>query len=277
VTDALRHDDAEDGFRDLTDKITRESDFRCNNYKDRCVRRRIAVRMRARGTATYAQYADLLDSDAGEYDHLIDVLTVNVTKFFRNPNTFAAAIRHVVPDLWTRGDRIDVWSAGTASGEEAYSLAALFYDYARTRGDLDQLGRVRVVGSDIDRESLEAADRAMYLPAAFADTAPDALDRLFPQLGDRRTVVPPVRAITSFERRDILQDPPQPLSFDLIACRNVVIYLDRDTQERLLDSLYESLRPGGYLIMGHVETLFGKARRFLTPVDLRERIYRKAL
>ena len=279
MTDTLRRDDADadDGFRDLADKITRESEFRCNNYKDRCVRRRIAVRMRARGTATYAQYADLLDADAGEYGHLIDVLTVNVTKFFRNPNTFAVVARSVVPELWRRVGNIDVWSAGSASGEEAYSMAALFYDHARVAGELDHLGRVRVLGSDIDRGSLEAADRAMYLPASFADTAPEALDRLFPQLGDRRTVAPAIRAITSFERRDVLQDPPAPSSFDLVACRNVVIYLDRDTQERLLDSLYDALRPGGFLIMGHVETLFGKARRFLTPVDLRERIYRKAL
>lgn len=268
---------ADDGFRSLADKITRESDFMCNNYKDRCVRRRIAVRMRARGTPTYSQYADLLDADVAEYDQLIDVLTVNVTRFFRNPTTFRAAALQVVPPLWRRGGPIDVWSAGSASGEEAYSLAALFYDHACGRDEIAALARVRVIGSDIDRGSLEAAHRAMYLPASFADTAQESLDRLFPQLGDCRTVTPAIRALTSFERRDILQDPPRPLSFDLIACRNVVIYLDRDTQEHLLDSLYESLRPGGFLIMGHVETLFGKARRHLVPVESRERIYRKPL
>lgn len=267
----------DDGFRSLADKITRESEFMCNNYKDRCVRRRIAVRMRARGTPTYSQYADLLDSDAAEYGQLIDVLTVNVTRFFRNPTTFRAAALQVIPPLWQRDGPIDVWSAGSASGEEAYSLAALFYDHACDRGETAALARVKVLGSDIDRGSLESAHRALYLPASFSDTARESIDRLFPQLGDRRTVTPAIRALTSFERRDILQDPPEPLSFDLIACRNVVIYLDRDSQERLLDSLYESLRPGGFLIMGHVEALFGKARRHLVPVELRERIFRKPL
>lgn len=267
----------DDGFRDLAEKITRESQFRCTNYKDGCVRRRIAVRMRARGAVTYAQYGDLLDSDAGEYERLIDTLTVNVTRFFRNPGTFAVAAQHVVPELWRRNARIDVWSAGTASGEEAYSLAALFYEHARTHGELNQLGRVSVVGSDIDRRSLDAARCASYLPASFTDTAPDLLDTLFPRQGDRRTVLPAIRAITRFERRDVLRETPAPRSFDLVACRNVVIYLDRATQEVLVDTLFDSLRPGGYLIMGHVETIFGKARRHLVPVDIRERIYRKPL
>ncbi len=208
---------------------------------------------------------------------LVDVLTVNVTKFFRDPGAFAAVALQVIPDLWRRCGHIDVWSAGTASGEEAYSIAALFYDHACAAGELDHLDRVRVIGSDIDRCSLEAAERALYLPASFADTAPEVLDRLFPRFDDRRAVAPSIRAITSFERRDILREPPPAASFDLIACRNVVIYLDRDTQERLLDSLCDSLRPGGYLIMGRIEGMLGKARRILTPVDLRQRLYRKAL
>ena len=268
-------DSTDDGFRALTEKITRESEFRCTSYKDKCVRRRIAVRMRARGAETYSQYARLLDADCNEYEHLLDALTVNVTKFFRNPATYAVIARHVVPDLWDRGNQINIWSAGSASGEEAYSLAALFHEHANNLNELAQLGRISVIGSDIDRASLDAANRAVYLPASFTDTSPELLGRLFPSLGDRRTVLATMRAITRFERRDLLQDPPPSETFDLIACRNVVIYLDRDSQEALLDVLFDSLRPGGYLVMGHVETLFGRARRYLIPVDVRERIYRK--
>ena len=189
---------ADDGFRDLAEKITRESEFRCTNYKDGCVRRRIAVRMRARGAATYAQYGDLLDSDSSEYERLMDTLTVNVTRFFRNPNTFAVAAERVIPELWQRVPRIMVWSAGSASGEEAYSLAALFHEHARSIGALGRLGRVSVLGSDIDRGSLDAANRAAYLPASFTDTPPEILDGLFPRVGDRRTVIP---AIPTVQRR----------------------------------------------------------------------------
>lgn len=268
---------AGDGFRELTEKITRESVFRCTSYKEKCVRRRIAVRMRARGTETYPQYAELLDLDREEYDQLLDALTVNVTKFFRNPTTYAALATHVIPELWSRNEHLDVWSAGSASGEEAFSLACLFYERARVLDQLGQLGRVSVVGSDIDRASLNSAFKAVYFPASFTDTPEDLLGHLFPRMDEGRTVIPPVRSITRFERRDLLQDPPPAESFDLIACRNVLIYLDRPSQEGLLDCLYDALRPGGYLVMGHVETLFGRARRSLKPIDLRERIYQKAL
>ena len=268
---------ADDGFRALAEKITRESEFRCTSYKDKCVRRRIAVRMRARGTATYEQYAGLLDSDREEYRELLDALTVNVTRFFRNPTTYAAIAAHVIPDLWKRGRPIDVWSAGCASGEEAFSLAALFHEHALSLGDGSLMGRVSVVGSDIDRGSLEAANHAVYLHGSFTDTSAELLDRLFPVLGAARTVIPALRAVARFEHRDLLRDPPPHNAFDLVVCRNVIIYLDRESQETLLDSLLESLRPGGYLVMGHVETLFGRARRQLVPVDVRERIFRKPL
>jgi len=271
----LQGETADDGFRDLAEKITRESEFHCTSYKDRCVRRRIAVRMRARGTETYADYSRLLDADDAEYGHLLDTLTVNVTRFFRDPSTYAAVAQSVVPELWERGDRIDVWSAGSASGEEAYSLAALFYEHARALGQLADIGRVSVVGSDIDRTSLAAAQSAMYLPASFTDTPPELIERLFPPLEDRRTVLPAIRTITRFERRDLLRDPAPAEAFDLVTCRNVVIYLARATQERLLNTLCDSLRPGGYLVMGHVETLFGSARQRVQPVDAREHIYRK--
>jgi chemotaxis methyl-accepting protein methylase len=276
VSDAYRPDEtADDGFVALTEKITRESDFRCTSYKDKCVRRRIAVRMRARGAGTYDQYARLLDSDHEEYGHLIDALTINVTKFFRNPSAYAAIAQHVVPELWRGSERIRIWSAGSASGEEAYSLAALFYEHACAHDQLMRIGRVSVIGSDIDRASLDAAHNATYLPSSFTDTDPELVERLFPELGERRTVIPAVRAMARFERRDLLQDPPPAGTFDLIACRNVIIYLDRESRESLMDMLFDSLRPGGYLVMGHVETFTGRERRSLIPVAARERIYRK--
>ena len=265
----------DDGFRELTEKITRETPFRCTSYKDRCVRRRIAVRMRARGAESFRAYADILDADVSEYEHLLDALTVNVTKFFRNPSAFAALARTVIPGLWAGDGEIRVWSAGCASGEEPFSIAALFHEHAEARDELRHLDRVHIVGSDIDRASLDAARSAVYLPSAFADTSEERLVRLFPEVPDGRTVLPEIRRMVSFERRDILRDVSDVGSFDLITCRNVVIYLDRTSQEQLLASLIDSLKPSGYLMMGHVETLFGTARTRLTPVDMRERIYRK--
>src|SRR6476469_7084169 len=142
------------------DKIARDRGFGCASYKEKCLRRRIAVRMRARGVHTYTDYARILDDDAAEYDRLLDALTINVTKLFRNWEAYASMAANVVPDLWAReSPESRVWSAGCSSGDEPYSLAILFHRYAATSGMLAQIGRVRVLGTDIDRRSLAAAER----------------------------------------------------------------------------------------------------------------------
>ena len=127
------HDD-DAGFQMLTDKITRDRGFRCGSYKDRCLRRRIAVRMRAKGTMDPREYAAVLDTDPREYERLLHSLTVNVTKFFRNWATYSVIESEVIPALWGRDqERLRVWSAGCASGEEAYSVAFVMLCALRLR------------------------------------------------------------------------------------------------------------------------------------------------
>ena len=262
-------------FAALTAKIARERGFACGAYKEKCLRRRIAVRMRAKGVHTYADYAQLLDGDAAEYDRLIDALTINVTKLFRNWETWAAMERVVLPPLWARpGDRLSVWSAGCASGEEAYSLAILLHRHAERTESLPRLRRATVLGTDIDRDSLAAAARGSYDAAAFADT-PDELRRRYFQPPDN-LVHPDVRALVTFERRDLLRDDPPPGPHDLIVCRNVLIYFDRGTQESLFERFHRALAPGGFLVLGKVETLIGPARTLFVPMDGRERIFRRS-
>ena len=262
-------------FLALMQKITRERGFGCASYKEKCLRRRIAVRMRARAVHTYADYARVLDHDAREYDLLLDALTINVTKLFRNWETFASIERHVIPALWARPDStIDVWSAGCASGEEPYSLAILFHRYAAARGELQALSRVSVVGTDIDRASLAAAERAHYADAAFADT-PDELRGAYFSADAPFTPRADIRAMVRFQRRDLLRESPPAPRLHLIACRNVIIYFDRQTQEALFRRFQEALVPGGFLVLGKVETLLGAPRSGFVAIDPRERIFRR--
>ena len=122
-------------FVALTTKIAADRGFGCASYKDKCLRRRIAVRMRARGVHTYADYARVLDDDHAEYDKLLDALTINVTKLFRNWETYSVLRDRVVPMLWALPEPVlRVWSAGCSSGEEPYSLAALFHEHAMRLG-----------------------------------------------------------------------------------------------------------------------------------------------
>jgi chemotaxis methyl-accepting protein methylase len=262
-------------FTALTVKIAADRGFGCASYKDKCLRRRIAVRMRARGVHTYAEYARVLDSDQGEYDRLLDALTINVTKLFRNWETYTVLRERVVPELAALPDPvINVWSAGCSSGEEPYSLAALFHEHGERTGTSAQIDRrVRILGSDIDARSLEAAERGAFEESDFSET-PRELRRRYFAPDAPFTIVPEVRRMVRFERRDLLAEAPPPGPLHLICCRNVLIYFDRETQERLFQKFRDALAPTGFLVLGKVETLLGAARTRFAAVDGRERIFR---
>ena len=265
-------------FAELTKKISRERGFACARYKEKCLRRRIAVRMRARGVHTFADYGRVLDSDLTEYDRLIDALTINVTKLFRNWPVYESLAERVIPELWAlESERLHVWSAGCSSGEEAYSTAILFHQHAASREQLSRLGRVEIIGTDIDRASLTAAARGEFVEGDFIETPPEIREQYFAASPPHR-VAPAIARLVRFERRDLLEQEPPPVAsggFHLITCRNVLIYFDRETQERLFERFHRALLPGGYLLLGKVETLLGPARSQFAPVDARERIFRR--
>ena len=268
-------DPVDAAFDALTKKIARDKGFGCASYKEKCLRRRIAVRMRARGVHTYGEYARVLDTDAAEYERLLDALTINVTRLFRNWETYAVIADRVIPALWSSANaEIKVWSAGCSSGEEPYSLAALFHRHAESAGQLDELARrVSVLGSDIDVRCLAAAEAGTFEEGDFADT-PSALRQRYFAPTAPFTIVPDVRQLVRFERRDLLAETPPSGQHHLIVCRNVLIYFDRDTQERLFEKFHSALAPDGYLVLGKVETLLGEARNRFVAVEGRERVFR---
>jgi chemotaxis protein methyltransferase CheR len=270
-----RRDDG--AFRMLTEKVFRERGFGCANYKERCLRRRIAVRMRAKGVHTYEDYARVLDGDALEYERLLDTLTINVTRLFRNREVFAAIAARVVPELWTwTAPQLRLWSAGCSSGEEAYSLAVLVHQHAVARGEPRGLARVDILGTDVHGPSLAAAAEGAYPELAFAEVPADVRAAYFSAGPPPRRVSRELRRLVRFAPHDLLRDPAPGTGFALIACRNVLIYFDRASQERLLECFYAALAPGGFLVLGMVETLLGDARRHFVAVDARARIFRRA-
>lgn len=265
-------DDA--AFAALTSKISHDRGFGVANYKDTCMRRRIAVRMRARGAADYESYSRLLDSDPAEYEWLIAALTVNVTKLFRNAEAWDAVAQTVLPALASLpAPHLNCWVAGCASGEEAYTLAALWLEH-----NPHVAARVRITASDIDRECLVAAEAGTYGAESFAETPPAVRDRWFepaPAAG-RWRAGRELRGMIRFEGRDLLQDRRPAERMHLITCRNVIIYFDRDSQDALMQRFHDALVPGGYLVLGKVETLLGPSRKLFEAVDTRQRIFRRS-
>jgi chemotaxis protein methyltransferase CheR len=258
----------------LKRKIESERGFNCQFYKDKCLRRRLAVRMRARGVPSYGEYAAMLDSDEGEYDLLLDTLTINVTKFFRNRETWEKVEELVLPDLFRRSDpQLRIWSAGAASGEEAYTVSILLHEHAQRTGQQDMLDRFHIVGSDIDRRSLEAARVAEYPELSLTET-PEAVREAWFSPGPPFRLRAEARRNVSFVRRDLISEVAE-AEQHLILCRNVVIYFDREIQEHLFQSFHDALVPGGYLVLGKVETLLGSSRSLFRAVDNRERIFQR--
>ncbi|GJG87689.1 hypothetical protein tb265_28700 [Gemmatimonadetes bacterium T265] len=262
------------GFGALLAKVEEDRFFRCGSYKERCLRRRIAVRMRATGVHTFADYARVLEENAAEYDRLLDALTINVTKLFRNWDAWATLADRVVPTLLAEAGRpVRVWSAGCASGEEAYSVAAVFHRALERRGESP--ANVEVLGTDVDRASLAAAAEGVYGEPAFAEVPEEFRARYFTPRFPAR-VRPELRAIARFAHHDLLRDPAPDGSWDLIVCRNVVIYFDRNSQEALFERFHGALAPRGTLFLGKVETLLGRVRGLYAPIDHRQRIFRHA-
>lgn len=265
----------DDGFEALMGKVERERGFAWASYKQKCLRRRVAVRMRARGLDSYPEYATLLDRDRHEFDKLVDALTINVTRFFRNSPVWDLMASDVVPDLWrSQLPEIRVWSAGCASGEEAYSLAILFHREAAVSGMLAQIDRVRILGTDLDASALRNAEIPAYADADLTEVPASLRERYFTE---RPPFYPAtgVRQMVRFARHDLLVGDYPPSEQHLIMCRNVLIYFDRATQERVITQFHQSLATGGYLILGKVETLLGTTRGWFAPVGQRERIFRK--
>jgi len=260
----------------LMGKIEREHGLLLSSYKQPCLRRRLAVRLRACGVHTFAGYAEVLDRVPAEYDRLVGALTVNVTRFFRNPETWVLLRERVVPELWAGRGRVRVWSAGCASGEEPYSLALLFAEHAGgdDHGEAALARRLAIDATDLDPQAVEAARRAEYPAAAVQGVPPALLTRWF-------SAGPPHRVAPALARRvrplvhDLTREPPPAPPYHLIVCRNVVIYFDRPTQERLFLALADALAPGGRLLLGKVETLVGPARDRFEMEEARERLFRR--
>jgi chemotaxis protein methyltransferase CheR len=267
-------DDA--AFAALTRRISREIGLSLDAYKDKCLRRRIAVRMRACGVHTFADYQSLLDTTPSEYERLKDAITINVTRFYRNAETWNMLRNRLLGDICENGgEHVRAWSAGCSSGEEAYTLAVLMAEYYDRQGCPERLGKVSVDATDIDRQCLTLARAGRYRREALADVPADLAERYFEADGDGCRVIDRVRRRVVVKSLDLNSERPPHRDYRLIVCRNVVIYFGRATQERVFLAFAEALAPGGILVLGKVESLFGPARDRLTLLDPRERVYRR--
>jgi two-component system, chemotaxis family, CheB/CheR fusion protein len=244
-----------------------------SNYKDSTVVRRIQRRMQVLQIRSAGDYADRLRAEPRELDLLFQDLLIGVTSFFRDPDAFEALEAHVIaPFVASRGaDKpIRVWVPGCSTGEEAFSIAILLHEQATAAGKLPNF---QIFASDIDERALEVGRTGRY-PASLAQDIPQArLDRYFVREDGTYRIVTDLRETILFSLHDLLRDPPFS-RLDLVSCRNLLIYLNPDLQDRVIPLFHYALREEGYLFLGSSENATRQPRLF-TEIDKASRIFQR--
>jgi two-component system CheB/CheR fusion protein len=262
-------------FAALLERIRERSGIDFSTYKPATINRRLRGRMGATGHASLAGYAKQLETDPEEYARLISSLLIKVTEFFRDPKVFQYLRDNVLPalieDARQDGRQLRVWSAGCATGEEAYSLAITV---SEAIGDDDGPVDVRVFATDIDRDAIAFARRGMYPPAALQNVAANLRARYFTKTDGRYEVVKSLRSRMIFGEHDLGARAPFP-RIDLILCRNVLIYFNLPMQRAALETFSFSLRDEGRLVLGPSETVTAMPGGFIED-HARLRVYRRA-
>jgi two-component system, chemotaxis family, CheB/CheR fusion protein len=237
-------------------------DFR--QYKTPTIVRRLSRLMATAGCETLKDYLRHLTSHPEAYQRLISTFLIKVTEFFRDPALFAQLSDRILPDIieQARDDRgeLRLWSAGCATGEEAYSLAIAL---AELLGDEVETMPVRIFATDLDADAIAFARRGIYPASALKEIPPPLLAKYFTRIDDAYQIKKRIRNLTVFGEYDLGQRAPFP-RIDLVLCRNVLIYFTKELQQRTLQLFAFSLRPGGYLVLGKSETTSPLPQYFTT-------------
>ncbi|HEX7181206.1 MAG TPA: CheR family methyltransferase [Thermoanaerobaculia bacterium] len=253
-------------------KASRGFDF--GAYKVSSLMRRIQKRMREVGVNSYAEYADYLEVHPHEFGPLFDTVLINVTGFFRDAPAWSFLAEHILPRILEDSDpdhAVRVWSAGCASGEEAFSLAMLLIE---ALGEDEFRRRVKIYATDADEGALATARLASYDSRQVAGVPQPHLDKYFERVGSRYVFRNDLRRCLIFGRHDLVQDAAIS-RLDLLVCRNTLMYFNAETQAKILARFHFALNKHGYLFLGRAETLLAQSSSF-RPVELKHRIFLRA-
>lgn len=251
--------------------------FDLDAYKDKCVRRRIAIRIRINHCKSVQEYCDMLVSEKNELDQLVKVLTIHVSQFFRNLSTFEKLREEIIPLLFAHARQsgkksLRFWSLGCSSGEEAYSLALLLAEhFSREMIAIP----VTIDATDVDSSILEAAGRALYNHDRLLETPLNYIANYFSEEGLQYRLSPAITAMVNFKNDTIFDDSIY-ADCDLLLCRNVMIYFSREQQAKVFANIARAIGIDGLLVLGKSETILGDSRARFQTVCPVERIYRTA-
>lgn len=265
----------ESGLKKILEFIRERKGVDLGSYRRNFLLRRLRLRMSTAKAKGYLEYVRLLEKNPDEFNLFLDELSINVTEFFRDPDVFNAfrdlVLSEIIQKKLASGSRsLRIWSSACATGEEPYSIAILAKEALKDKPDF----AVRILASDVDARALEKAAKGEYEARALQRIDPAVLKKYFvPLEAARYRVREDIRKMVRFRAHNIFHEPPFKC-LDIIFCRNVIIYLNRALTKELFATFSRLLVPGGYLVLGKVETLW--ERDLFVPVDLKAKIYQKA-
>ena len=263
-------------FRKILSMLRRSTGVDFTQYKENTIRRRIARRMLVNNCTSLSEYSAYMDRHSSEVTDLYRDILISVTQFFREPETFASLAR-IESKLFQNRDRntpFRVWSAGCATGEEAYSLAIVMAELMDAAGLATP---IQLFGTDVSEIAIDRARAGDYPDSIQSDVSAARLTRFFTRTETGFRISKHIRETCIFARHDLIKDPPFS-QLDLVSCRNVLIYLDTPAQQRILSALHYSLKPDGLLLLGSAESVGSRADLFNTlvnPADNEKKIFSK--
>ncbi len=273
------HDILENKKKDfdlLLNKIHIDRRLDLKHYRQELLKRRLAIRISANKINSYAEYLTFLIKNPQEYDKLFEVLCINVSDFFRDPEIWVTA-RYLFESVLRKKTEVNeknlrIWSAGCASGEEPYSIAITLKEILKEN---TRNFSIDIYGTDIDKKCMSDALVAEYTKEQLKNINDVNLNKYFTLLSSQKfKLKQEIINMVKFQYFELSSD-----NFikeaDIIFCRNVFIYFYKDMQERILKNFYNALKPQGYLVMGKVETIATEAKDFFKVIDLEAHIYQK--
>jgi two-component system CheB/CheR fusion protein len=274
----------EDGITAFLEELKQSRGIDFRDYKRPTIRRRLARRFTATGVRNLEEYRRYLQENPGEYGRLVNTFLIKVTEFFRDPEHYEHLRAEVLPRLIESaresGDQLRLWSAGCATGEEAYSVAILVSEVLetlkQTTGESHgspELPDVRIFATDLDESAVEHARRGVYPASALSSLTEEQISRYFDQLDGLYYVKQPIRSMLIFGEHDLAQRSPFP-RLDLIVSRNVLIYFTPELQRRTLQLFAFSLKDRGYLMLGKAESV-SPLPEYFASVDHQHKIFHR--
>lgn len=235
-------------FSRFIHKIKLKTGIDLSLYKEAQMKRRLTSLRDKREFSSFDTYYDAMLKDSSLFAEFLDKMTINVSEFFRNPNRWEVLEKKVLPRLLRENSKIKVWSAACSTGEEPYSLVMLLSKFK-------PLSEIRVQATDLDHNALEKAKEGLYLERSLQNVPRELVHKYVERDGIQCRIKPEIKDRVSFSKQNLLADPFGS-SFDLILCRNVMIYFTEEAKDQLYHKFSNALRPGGVLFVGSTEQIF---------------------